>query len=212
MAYSNIQEVQQFLGFASYYRKFIQNFAHVAQPMHKLTEHSMPFVWTDECQNTFDELRRCLTSTPILAYPDFSSQFILDTDASNTGIGAVPSQVNSDGYEQVIGYGSRLLTKSERQCYVTRRELLAVVTFTHQYRAYLTGQRFLLRTDDGSLTWLCNLKEPEGQLARWLERDCSSLSLIQCTGRVRATPMRMPFPVSHADNAAETAMPPLLLL
>ena len=111
-----ILEVRQFLGFASYYRKFIQNFAHMAQPPHKLTELSMPFVWTDECQNAFDELRRCLTSTPILAY-----QFILDTDASITGIEAILSRVNSYGYEQVIAYGSRLLTKSERQYCVTRR-------------------------------------------------------------------------------------------
>ena len=99
-----------------------------------------------------------------------TSTSILDTDASNTGIGAVSSQVNSDGYKQVIAYGSRLPTKSERQYCVTRQELLTVVTSTHQYRAYLTGQRFLLCTDHGSLTWLCNFKEPEGQLARWLER------------------------------------------
>ena len=96
---TSILEVQQFLGFASYYRKYIRNFAHMAQPLHKLTERSMPFVWMDECQNAFDELRRCLTSIPILAYPHFSSQFILDTDTRNTGIGAVLSQVNSDGYE-----------------------------------------------------------------------------------------------------------------
>ena len=134
----------------------------MAQPLHKLTERSMPFVWADECQNAFDELRRCLISTPILAYSDFRNQFILDTDTSNTRIGAVFSQVNCDVYEQVIAYGSRLLTKSERQYCITHRELLAVVTFTHQYRAYLTGQRFLLRTDHGSLTWLCNFKEPEG--------------------------------------------------
>ena len=69
-----------------------------------------------------------------------------------------------------VAYGSRLLTKPEKRYCVTRRELLAVVTFTKQYRAYLTGRRFLQRTDHGSLTWLRNFKEPEGQLARWLER------------------------------------------
>ena len=71
---------------------------------------------------------------------------------------------------QVIAYGSRLLSKAERRNCVTRRELLAVVTFTKQYRPYLMGRRFLLRTDHGSLTWLQNFREPEGQLARWLER------------------------------------------
>ena len=164
------RETQQFLGFASYYRRFVKDFAQVARPLHRLTERTASFEWTNECQDAFDELRRCLCTTPVLAYPDFTCQFILDTDASDTGIGAVLSQTNSDGRECVIAYGSRLLTKAERRYCVTRRELLAVVTFTRQYRSYLRGRKFLLRTDHGSLTWLCNFKDPEGQLARWLER------------------------------------------
>ena len=167
---TSVRETQQFLGFAGYYRRFVKDFAQVARPLHRLTERPTNFVWTTECQDAFDELRRRLTSAPILAYPDFSRQFVLDTDASDTCIGAVLSQVDGEGQERVVAYGSRLLTKPERQYCVTRRELLAVVTFTKQYRSYLTGQRFLLRTDHGSLTWLRNFKEPEGQLARWLER------------------------------------------
>ena len=167
---TSVRETQQFLGFAGYYRRFVQDFAHIARPLHRLTERLATFMWTDECQGSFDELRRVLTSAPVLAYPDFNRQFILDTDASDTGIGAVLSQVDEGGRERVIAYGSRLLTKPERRYCVTRRELLAVVTFAKQYRPYLTGQRFLLRTDHGSLIWLRNFREPEGQLARWLER------------------------------------------
>ena len=167
---TSVRETRQFLGFASYYRRFVKDFAHIARPLHRLTERCTAFVWTEECQEAFDELRRRLTSAPVLAYPDFSRQFILDTDASDTGIGAVLSQLDDDGRERVIAYGSRLLTKTERRYCVTRRELLAVVTFTKQYRSYLTGRQFLLRTDHGSLTWLRNFREPEGQLARWLER------------------------------------------
>lgn len=70
----------------------------------------------------------------------------------------------------MIAYGSRALTKAERRYCVTRKELLAVVVFTKQYRHYLTGRKFLLHTDHGSLSWLRNFKDPEGQLARWLER------------------------------------------
>ena len=106
----------------------------------------------------------------MLAYPDFQRPFILDTDASDTGIGGVLSQVDDQGQERVIAYGSRLLTKPERKYCVTRRELLAVVTFVRQYRPYLICRKFTLRTDHGSLTWLRNFKEPDGQLARWLER------------------------------------------
>ena len=85
-------------------------------------------------------------------------------------MGAVLSQVDREGRERAIAYGSRLLSKAERWYCVTRRELLAVVTFTRHFRPYLVGQRFLLRTDHGSLTWLQNFREPEGQFARWLEQ------------------------------------------
>lgn len=164
------REVQQFLGLASYYRRFVKDFACIARPLHRLIERNASFTWTADCQGAFDELRQRLCSAPLLAYPDFSRQFILDTDASDVGIGAVLSELDEEGREQVIAYGSRVLSKSERRYCVTRRELLAVVVFTRQYRPYLMGQKFLLRTDHGSLTWLRNFKEPEGQLARWLER------------------------------------------
>ena len=111
-----------------------------------------------------------MISAPILTHPDFGWQFILNTDASDTGLGAVLSQVDEEGRERPIAYGRQLLSKAERRYCVTRRELLAVVTFTHHFRPYLVGQSFLLRTDHGSLTWLQNFREPEGQLAQWLER------------------------------------------
>ena len=130
---TSVRETQQFLGFVGYYLRFVKDFAQIARSLHRLTERPTNFVWTAECQDAFDELRRCLTSAPILAYPDFSRQFVLDTDASDTGIGAVLSQVEGDGQERVVAYGSRLLTKPERRYCVTRRELLAVVTFTKQF-------------------------------------------------------------------------------
>ena len=89
---------------------------------------------------------------------------------SNTGIGAVLSQLDEEGRERAIAFGSRVLSKPERQYCVTRRELLAVVTFTRHFRYFLLGRPFTLRTDNGLLTWLTNFKEPEGQMARWLER------------------------------------------
>lgn len=164
------RDVQQFLGFAGYYLRFIHGFARVAKPLHKLTERTTAFQWTNDCQNAFEELRRLLSTAPVLAHPDFERPFILDTDASNTGIGAVLSQTDGDGIEKVVAYASRMLSKPERQYCVTRRELLAVVYFTRHFRPYLAGRRFTLRTDHGSLMWLCNFKEPEGQLARWLEK------------------------------------------
>ena len=166
---TNLQQLQQFLGLASYYRRFIKDFATISKPLHRLTEKKTPFHWSPECAEAFNQLKQLLTTAPVLSFPDFSCKFILDTDASNDGIGAVLSQ-HKEGKEFVIAYASRSLTKAERNYSVTRRELLAVVTFTNHFRQYLLGQQFLLRTDHCSLTWLTNFKNPEGQLARWLEK------------------------------------------
>lgn len=164
------REVQQFLGLANYYRRFVKNFAIIAKPLHRLTEKNSSFKWSEDCQQAFELIRRKLVSPPILAFPDYSKEFILDTDASDTGVGAVLSQVHDDGSEHVVAYASRVLTKAERKYSVTRKELLAVVVFIDHFRQYLLGQSFLLRTDHSSLAWLKNFRNPEGQLARWLER------------------------------------------
>ena len=95
--------------------------------------------------------------------------FVLDTDVSNEGIGAVLSQVE-DGKETVIAYASRVLSKAERAYCVTRRKLLAVVAFIQHFRAYLLRWHFVIQTDHGSLTWLRSFRNPEGQLVRWLEQ------------------------------------------
>ena len=164
------KNIQQFLGLANYYRRFIKDFGTTAKPLQRLLEKNIAFEWTQQCQAAFDHLRKCLMTTPILAFPDHSRHFVLDTDASDMGIGAILSQVQDDGGEVVIAYASRSLSWQEQRYCVTRRELLAVVEFIHHFRHYLLGVHFTLRTDHGSLVWIQNFKEPEGQLARWLER------------------------------------------
>ncbi len=166
----SVKDVQKFLGLATYYHRFVRNFASIAKPLHRLTEKTATFEWTVECQEAFAELRHRLCTAPVLAFPDFTKPFILDTDASNKGIGAVLSQLDDQNQEHVIAFASRMLSKSERRSCVTRCELLAVVVFTQQFRPYLLGREFTLRTDHGSLSWLQAFKEPEGQLARWLEK------------------------------------------
>ena len=167
---SSCTEVQRFLGLANYYRRFVQDFAAMAKPLHRLTERNAQFRWTTECQRAFDKLKSCLVSAPILAFPDFTRPFILDTDASDMGIGAVLSQIHDDGSEHVVSYASRVLSKPERNYCVTRRELLAVVTFVQHFRPYLLGREFTLRTDHGALKWLATFQKPEGQIARWIEQ------------------------------------------
>ena len=156
---ANVHEVRSFLGLASYYRRFVPAFAELASPLHKLTEKGREFIWTSECQGAFDKLRHRLISSPILAYPTATDTFILDTDASDFGIGAVLSQ-SVDGVERVTAYASRSLSKSERNYCVTRKELLALVHHVKHFRPYLYGRQFRIRTDHGALKWLLGLKIP----------------------------------------------------
>ncbi|KAI4885901.1 hypothetical protein NFI96_005622 [Prochilodus magdalenae] len=165
-------EVRSFLGLASYYRRFVQDFATIARPLHKLTEKGAKMVWSAQCQDSFEELKRRLTMAPILAFPDPDKPFLLDTDASDVGIGGVLSQI-VDGRERVIAYASRALSRTERNYATTKKELLAVVIFMKQFRHYLLGRRFTLRTDHSSLRWLHSFDQPEGQIARWLEQLAS---------------------------------------
>ncbi|XP_046744309.1 uncharacterized protein LOC124410184 [Diprion similis] len=123
---TNKEQVQSFLGLCTYYRRFVKGFATIAKPLHRLTGIKIPFDWTPECQEAFKRLKENLTFSPILAYPEVERPFILDTDASLSGIGGVLSQIQ-EGQERVISYYSRVLSKPERNYCVTRRELLAVV-------------------------------------------------------------------------------------
>jgi len=163
-----VRDIRSFLGLCSYYRRFVENFSGIAKPLHELTEKARAFRWTDKCEQAFRMLKLKLADTPILAYPLNEGLFVLDTDASGIGLGAVLSQTQ-DEEERVIAYYSKCLSKAERHYCVTRRELLAVVMAVKQYHHYLYGQHFVVRSDHGALKWLSNFKKPEGQMARWLE-------------------------------------------
>ena len=168
MTPSSANELKQFLGLASYYRRFVRGFAKIASPLHRLSEKKKAWAWTDECEQAFNLLKHHLISAPILRLPNFSQDFILDVDASENGLGAVLSQ-EVDGHEQVVAYASRTLTKAERNYCATRKELLALVWRVCHFRPYLFGRTFIARTDHNSLKWLRNFRGPEGQVARWLE-------------------------------------------
>eukprot|EP00731_Ephydatia_muelleri_P034851 Em0081g16a len=162
----NLEELRRFLGIASYYRKFIKGFAHIAAPLHALTEKLKPWEWTGLCDEAFAQLKTKLSSPPILSFPQFNMQFTVDCDASLEGLGAVLSQEND---RCVVAYASRVLTKQERQYCATRREMLALIWAIQYFKPYLWGRPFKVRTDHSALKWLKNFKDPHGQVARWLE-------------------------------------------
>ena len=133
-----------FVGFCSYYRFFIEGFAGIAKPLHKLTGKNQTFHWSRECEDAFEALKKKMMDAPVLPHPDFSKPFVLDTDASDVAIRGVFSQT-IDGQERAIAFASRTLTKTERHYCVTRKELLALVHFVKYFRHYLYGKVFTAR-------------------------------------------------------------------
>ena len=164
----NVKEVKSFLGLCGYYRKYVECFADIARPLHKACKQGKKLNWTEECQQAFERLKEALISPPILTYPVNGKEFILDTDASNVAVGAVLSQ-EIDGQECVVAYMSKALNKHEESYCTTRKELLAVVTALKNFHHYLYGQKIHLRTDNSAVSWLRSLKNPSGQIARWLQ-------------------------------------------
>jgi len=163
----SIRNVLEFVGLTRYYRRFIKGFSVIAGPLYNLMGKDAIFQWTPECQNAFDKLKERLTSEPVLALPEDGGTCILDTEASNFGLGSVLSQQQSDG-EKVITYASRTLTPPERKYETTWKELLAIVVGLKHFRQYLLGRHFIIRTDHAALSWLRQTAEPMPQLARWL--------------------------------------------
>ena len=123
-----------------------------------LTPDLPPFRWDSEHQESFDRLKEALTSSPILAYPDYSKPFILETDASLKGLGAVLTQVDDDGNSRVISYASRTLKpyeRSMRKYSSAKLELLALKwVVCDKFRDYLIGSKFLVLTDNNPLTYV----------------------------------------------------------
>ena len=164
----NVKEVRQFLGLSSYYRRFIHRFSAIAQPLNALTRTGTRFQWTRECQQSFDALKEALTTAPVLSYPSFNSPFVLETDASIQGIGAVLSQPQEeDGQLHPVAYASRSLSASERNYSVSELETLAVVWSITHFHSYLYGHAVTVYTDHTAVKAILNTPNPSGKHARW---------------------------------------------
>ncbi|XP_025073445.1 uncharacterized protein LOC112552444 [Pogonomyrmex barbatus] len=162
-----VKHIRQFLGVASWYRRFIKNFATVAAPLTTLTRKNTRWKWGEEEQGAFDALKNNLTTAPVLACPDFERPFTLQTDASTIGLGVVLTQYFPEG-ERVIAYASRTLNGAEKNYSATELECLAVVWGIRKMRGYLEGYRFTVITDHQALKWLQQLESPSGRLGRWM--------------------------------------------
>ena len=164
----DVKSLRAALGLFSYYRKFVKDFSKIAAPLTSLLKKETPFQWTNKQQNAFNRLKECLIKAPILQYPDFEKPFVLYTDASGTGLGAVLSQKDDENKERVIAYASRSLNKAERNYGITDQECLAIVWAVKHFEQYLGLLPFQIVTDHSALKYLQTAKIPAGRRARWI--------------------------------------------
>ena len=179
-----VKQVRQFIGYASYYRRFIKNFSGIAAPLTALLKKNQKFVWTAKCQQAFETLRTALYSAPILAFPDMNREFILNIDASTQATAFILSQLDEQGREHPISFGSRTLSDAEKRYTITEIECLALIHAVKAYHSFLAYQKFVVYTDHISLKWLQNIKQHNGRLFRW------SLQLQSYDFEVRYRPGR----------------------
>ena len=162
------REVRAFIGMASYYRCFVPDFSRRAKPLTDLTKVTTTFRWGPAQEAAFTDLKRVLTEAPVLALPDFSRPFILMTDGSSTGLGAVLGQAtDGEKKERVIGYASRRTTSNEEKFSACELECLALVWAVKHFRTYILGRTVKVVTDHWALKWLLDLKSGNPRLQRW---------------------------------------------
>ena len=167
-----VTDVRSFTGFINYYRKYIKDYAKIAHPLYQLMsgenskkkQHNVE--WTDRCQQSFEQLKE----RPVLAYANYKSPFILHTDASTTGLGAVLSQKQADGTERVVAYTSHSLNKAERNYDAHKLEFLALKwAVTDQFHEYLYGSpKFDVFTDNNPLMYILTTAKLDATGHRWI--------------------------------------------
>ncbi|XP_021848493.1 uncharacterized protein [Spinacia oleracea] len=149
---TTVKDLRGFLGLARYYRKFVKNYASISKPLTDLLKKNN-FSWNDHAQIAFEHLKVALVTTPVLDVPNFDKQFVVETDASKKGIGAVLMQKGHP-----LAFISRSLGPKWQQLSVYEKELLAIVFAVQKWEQYLLGSHFLIKTDQKSLKWLLQQK------------------------------------------------------
>lgn len=165
-----VKDVRRLVGLTGWYRRFIKDFATITAPITALIKKNVSkIVWTQESQDALDTIKGILTSAPILANPNYQEPFIIQSDASDTGMGGILVQGEGED-ERVVAYFSQKFSAAQRKYQTTERECLAVISAVEKFRPFVEGVRFTVITDHASLMWLRNLKDPSGRLGRWALR------------------------------------------
>ena len=164
------KQMQQFLGLTNYFREFIPNYSAVTAPLDKLRNLKRLTAddWSQETTQSFELLKRIITKTPILSYPDYSVPFSVATDASNCGIGAMLFQETKEKRKYIL-FAARSLSESERRYSTPKKELLAIIYAFKKFHPYIWGTRFTLYTDNQPLTFIKTQKILTNMAFSWLE-------------------------------------------
>jgi len=165
-----VKDVQSFLGFANFYRRFINNYAKVTSPLTRLTRKNEPWTWITDCQAAFDNLKEAFTTAPILEHRDPESPMILETDASDCALAAILS-TRSNSEVRPITFHLKAFSAAEINYDVHNKELLAIVEAFKKWRHYLEGVAIPVEVymDHKNLTYFLETKTLSRRLARWLE-------------------------------------------
>ena len=211
---TTLKELQRFLGFANFYRRFIRNYSAVTAPLHVLTSGpASKFHWTPVAERTFGELKRRFTTAPILTHPDPTLPFVVEVDASETGVGAVLSQCSpQDQKLHPCAFFSSGLDPAERNYDVGNRELLAVVLALGEWRHWLEGSAhpFLIWTDHKNLTYIRAARRLNSRQARWalfLDRFQFTLSYRPGSKNGKPDALSRQFGSSERDPEPEPIVP-----
>lgn len=207
------KQLQRFLGFANFYRRFVRGYSQIAAPLTKLTSTKHNFTWSPEADLAFQELKNRFTNAPILVHPDPERQFVVEVDASDSGVGAVLSQRNpKDNKLHPCAFYSRRLSPAERNYDVGNRELLAVVRALQEWRHWLEGtdQPFIVWTDHKNLAYLRSARRLNSRQARWalfLGRFRFTLTYRPGTKNIKPDSLSRQFSSEKEEDSGETILP-----
>ena len=167
----SVRDVQCFLGFANFYRKFIWNYSKIVLPLTQLTKKDQAFIWTNEADTAFTQLKKAFTSAPILAHIDPEKPFTIEADASDFALGSILSQPGKDGQSHPVAFHSRKFTAAEINYEVHDKELLAVVDSFEQWRHFLEGSphQIIIYSDHKNLTYFQTARVLNRRQARWAQ-------------------------------------------
>ena len=166
---TNLKELRSFIGFCNFYRMFIANFSQIAHPLHLLTKKDQEYVWGEAQKQAFEELKNRLTLSPVLRLPNLSKPFIVQTNASKLGTGAVLLQMDDAGVPHPCTYLSQALVGAEQNYQVYDLELLAVIHALKAWRPYLISpiEPTIFYTDHQNITYFRQLQDLTARQMRW---------------------------------------------